>query len=147
MTRKILAGVTIIVAVVLLGADAPKDDVKDVEKALAALNEAYSKRDADAIHRLTITEHVSVTTYYGGPATRAEQLASLVDLKISDYTAAKTKVTLLNKETALVTYELTTKGTFKGKALPAKCFASAVWVKRDGAWLEAYYQETPLEDK
>jgi hypothetical protein len=39
------------------------------------------------------------------------------------------------------------KGTFKGRDIPRNSFASAVWVKTDGRWLEAFYQETPLEVK
>ncbi|HKB39930.1 MAG TPA: DUF4440 domain-containing protein, partial [Gemmataceae bacterium] len=69
------------------------------------------------------------------------------DLKLTEYAAAKTRVTLLDREAALVTYELTLKGTFKGKEVPRKSFASAVWVKRDGRWLETFYQETPLDGK
>ena len=41
----------------------------------------------------------------------------------------------------------TMKGTFKGRDVPRSSIASAVWVKTDGRWLEAYYQETPLEVK
>ena len=43
-----------------------------------------------------------------------------------------------------MTYWLSLKSTFKGKAVPATNFASAVWVRRGGCSLEAFYQETPL---
>src|SRR5437762_2390238 len=78
--------------------------VKDVEKALAALNEAFKNRDVAAVARLMTDNHQAITAYYGGVQTKAEQLKSLPDLKMSEYTPGPIKVTLLGKDTALVTY-------------------------------------------
>ena len=143
MKAKLLA----VVAVGLsLGAGGPGDETaaKGVEKALRLLNEAFARRDAEAIKRLTTADHVAVTGSYGGPQTREQQLKSLNDLKLTEYRAGKLKVTVLSKDVALVTYPLSLKGTFKGVPVPARNFASAVWVLRDGRWREAFYQETPL---
>jgi ketosteroid isomerase-like protein len=116
----------------------------EVEKALAELNEAFAKQDRDAIRRLMTDDHVAVTGYYAGPQTRDEQLKSLGDLKLTEYKVGKLKVAPLGKEAVLVTYPLSLKGTFRGKAVPARNFASAVWVRQGGRWLERFYQETPL---
>jgi uncharacterized protein (TIGR02246 family) len=124
----------------MLGADAPTE----VEKAISALNEAFQKQDAAAVKRLMADDHVAVTAYYGGPRTGAEQLAALADLKLAEYSTGKRKTAPLGKDAVLITYELTQKGTFKGKEVPRRNFVSAVWVKRDGRWLEVFYQETPL---
>jgi ketosteroid isomerase-like protein/outer membrane protein assembly factor BamB len=129
-------------AALSLGAGDPA--VREVEKALANLNEAFAKQDAAAIKRLTTADHVAVTGYYGGPQTRAEQLKSLKHHKLTEYAPGKVTVKLLGKDTALVTYPLTLKGTFRGKAVPVRNFASAVWIRREGQWREAFYQETPL---
>lgn len=51
---------------------------------------------------------------------------------------------MLTADTALVTYPLSQKGKFKQRRLAPKNYASAVWVKRDGKWQEAAYQEAPL---
>jgi len=132
----------------LLGADAPADPaVKDVEKALRALNDAFGKRDATAVAKLVAPNHTAITSYYNGVQDKAEQLRTLPDLKMSEYGMGTPRITLLNKETALVTYPLTLKGTYKGKPLPAKNYASAIWVLQGGQWLEAFYQETPLDGK
>jgi ketosteroid isomerase-like protein len=125
-----------------LGAGDPA--VREVEKAVGMLNAAFAKQDAAAIKRLMTADHVAVTGYYGGPQTRAEQLKSLKDLKLTEYAPGKLNVKLLGKDTALVTYPLTLQGTFQGKAVPARNFASAVWIRRGGQWREAFYQETPL---
>ena len=63
---------------------------------------------------------------------------------ITGYKLSQVRAVAVAADTALVTYPLTMKGTWKGKAVPAKSFASAVWVRRGGKWLEAFYQETPL---
>jgi ketosteroid isomerase-like protein len=135
-----------ILTAALLGADAPKENpaIKEVEKAINELNTAFEKRDADAIKRLTTPDHVAVTPYYGGPATRDEQIKTLPELKLKEYTSGDIKVTMLTADVALITYQLAMKGTFKGKDLAAKSHASAVWVKKGGQWREAYYQETTL---
>ena len=53
----------------------------------------------------------------------------------------------LAPDVALVTYTSKMKGTFQGRKLPGLTYASALWVQRDGKWLEAFYQETPVAKK
>jgi hypothetical protein len=72
-------------------------------------------------------------------------LKTLGDFKMAEYKPGKLKFQQLSKDVVLVTYPLAQKGTYKGKTLPAKSHASSVWVKRDGRWLEATYQETAVE--
>jgi ketosteroid isomerase-like protein len=132
----------------LLGADAPADDaVKEVEKVQAALNEAFKTRNLDVIKSMLTEDHVAVTPYYPVPMERAEQLKNLADFKAGEYTAGKTRVTLLSKDVAQITYPMSLKATFKGKEFSYKGFVSALWVRRDGKWVETFYQETPLESK
>ena len=132
----------------LIGAGAGKEDgmVREIQHAMQSLNDAFARGDAAAIGRLTSDEHVAITPYYGGLLSKADQLKNLGDLKVPDYKAGEIKVTLLTKDAALVTYPLTQKGTYKGKAVAAKNYVSAVWINRDGKWLEASYQETPLSE-
>ena len=47
---------------------------------------------------------------------------------------------------ALVTYRATIRGTYKGKEVPSPVQAGEVWVKRDGKWIQASYQETPIDN-
>jgi ketosteroid isomerase-like protein len=134
-------------AVALVTAAAParaEDATKDIEKAITALNDAFKVGDAALIKALETDDHLSVTIW-GGTQTREESLKTLPDLKLSAYTPAKMKITVMGPDAALVTYQLELKGTYKGKDVPAKNFASAVWVRKSGKWMEHYYQETPLE--
>ena len=137
-------------AVLAIGAAAAKDDegtVKEIRQAMRTLNDGFARGQPDVIRRLTTDDHVAITPYYGGPKSIADQLKNLADLKVPDYVAGEIGVTLLTKETALVTYPLSQKGTYKGKPVASKNYVAAVWVNRDGKWLEASYQETPLAEK
>src|SRR5262245_1965398 len=116
MNVKLLAAVT---AVLLLVPAARAQDIvaQEVEKALAALNEAFAKGDAKAVATLMTDDHVAVTPSYGGPQTREEQLKSLADLKLEEYRPKAMKVRVLSRDAAVVRYELAMKGTYKGKAV------------------------------
>lgn len=120
------------------------DATKDVEKAITALNDAFKNGDPAPIKALMTEDHLTVTSW-GGVQTREEALKTLPELKLKEYTPGKMKITVLGPDAALVTYSLAMKGTFKGKEMPAKSSVSAVWVRKSGKWIEAYYQETPLE--
>src|SRR5262245_53772244 len=118
MKRKLL-GLVIALATglpVAAGTPGQKQATKEIKEALSSLNAAFAKGDAAAVKRLLTADHVAVTTYYGGPQTRDEQLASLKDLKLTAFEAGELKVTLLGKDVALVTYPLKLRGTYKGQA-------------------------------
>lgn len=130
----------------LIGAGADRDatTIGEIKQAIGTLNEAFVKKDAAAIKSLMTEDHVAITSYYGGAATNEVQTKSLSEHKISQYMAGKTTVKLLTPDVAFVTYTLDQKGTYQGVPLPPKNYVLAVWVNRDGKWLEASYQETAL---
>ena len=78
---------------------------------------------------------------------RADLLKVLGELKISEYKMDGLKVKTLTKDVALTSYRATIKGTYKGKAVPSPVRVVEVWIKRDGKWLQASYQETPVDRK
>ena len=55
------------------------------------------------------------------------------------------KVSILSPEVALRTFTADLKGTFQGKTLPSQVFATELMVKRDGKWVEHFYQVTTLK--
>lgn len=139
----------VLAACCLLGAEAPADKaaIGEVEKAVAELNKAFESGNAALIKQLTTSDHVAITPYYRGPRTIAEQIQTLADLKLDEYKTGKFKVKLLAKDVAMVSYQLTMKGTYKGKAVASSSFASSVWVRKSDRWVEAFYQETSVDDK
>jgi ketosteroid isomerase-like protein len=130
----------------LPGADVPADAtaVREAEQSLRTLNAAVARCDAAAMRRLFADHHVSITPYYG-MMNREIQLKNVAGWKITEYMESDWKVTLLGKDTACVTYQFTVKGMYKGEKLPAKSRVVSIWVRRNGSWLEASYQETPVE--
>ena len=117
---------------------------KELQEALVRLNQAFKDRDAVAIKRLMTRDHLAITPYYGEPQVLAEEIESLPDLKLTEYTEGKFDVRFLSEDVVLIVYPLQLKGDFRGKQVFANNYASSVWVKRGGAWAEAFYQETPV---
>lgn len=143
MPWKLLTGV---VLVVVLAGSARPDAGEEVVKALDALNAAFAKGDAEAAAGLMTDDHVAVTAYYGGPIGRADQLKALGEHELTTYKPGRKTVRQVGADTYLVTYELAMAGKYKGKALPGRSYATAIWTRRGGKWQEAYYQETPLSE-
>lgn len=120
------------------------DPVKEVESALDALNAAFTAQDATKIRALMAPDHLAVTTY-GGQQTVEEQLQNLAELKYDEYSAGPMSARVVSEACVIINYALSTKGTYRGKALPSHCLVTAVWVKNDGNWQEMNYQETAFD--
>lgn len=135
-----------VAAGLLLAADAADDTRAKVLQSLRTLNNAYVKKDLDAMKKLMADDHLAILGS-GQRQTKEEHLKSLADLKLTEYTMDDIKTTMPAKDMVIVTYKSTVKGAFKGVELPAKIMASSVWANRNGTWLEVLYQETPLPAK
>jgi ketosteroid isomerase-like protein len=109
-----------------------------------ALDEAFAKRDVEAIKSLMTPDHVSVTPYYDGPQSVADQIASLSELDYGQTIVGKPSIVLLSPDVALRTFIADLKGSFKGKPLPTRAFVNETLVKRDGKWIERFFQITTL---
>jgi hypothetical protein len=52
---------------------------------------------------------------------------------------------LLAPDVALRTFIAGLKGSFKGAKMPARAFVNETLVKRDGKWIERFFQVTALK--
>lgn len=77
--------------------------------------------------------------------TVSDQIASLPDLKYGQTVIGDVTVELLDSDAALRTFAAKLEGTLKGVLIPRRVFVSEIWVKRDGAWAEKFYQVTTLK--
>jgi Domain of unknown function (DUF4440) len=134
---------TIAVASKPLAGDA--ETIEAINASSNALDKAFEQNDKAAIKALMTPDHISVTPYYDGPQTTDDQIASLPELKWDQRIVSNVKVSLLGDDAALRTFTADLKGSFKGKPLPAKVFATEILVKRDGKWIERFYQVTTLK--
>lgn len=121
------------------------ETIEGINKAAAALDQAFERQDKDAVKRLMTPDHVAVTPYYDGPQTVADQLGSLAELKYEQKFVGKPAITVLGADAAMRTFKAELKGSFEGKPIASKVFVSEVWVKADGAWVEKFYQVTALK--
>jgi hypothetical protein len=62
---------------------------------------------------------------------------------VSTYSLDNTKVTMLSKDSALLTYKYTHDVTCGGTPEASPLWASTIYVKRGGKWLIAFHQEIP----
>jgi ketosteroid isomerase-like protein len=121
------------------------ETIEAINASSNALDKAFEQNDKAAIKALMTPDHISVTPYYDGPQTTDDQIASLPELKWEQKIVGGVQVSLLGDDAALRTFTADLKGSFKGKPLPTKVFATEVLVKHDGKWIERFYQVTTLK--
>ena len=120
-------------------------DLAAIEARREALGKAYADQDGPAVRALLTADQRSVVFAYDGPLSVDEQLATLKDLDVEVYDAIPPAIDLLGPDAALVTYEQSYRGTYKGNPLPGRVYVGEVWVRSGGGWLQKFYQETVIE--
>lgn len=80
-----------------------------------------------------------------GVGGKAQYVRAIIDndCTINSYALDKTKVTMLGRDAALLTYKYTYDIACGGKPEVGLLWSSTVYVKRDGRWLIAFHQEIP----
>lgn len=63
--------------------------------------------------------------------------------EIGSFNLSDWKLTKINASTAILNYKATQSGTCAGNPIPGSVWASSIWVRRKGAWVAAFHQETP----
>lgn len=66
------------------------------------------------------------------------------ECEIKGYSLDNFAFLMLDKNSALITFTAMQDGVCSGKTIPANVRASAIYAKRGGKWLLAYYTDTPL---
>jgi hypothetical protein len=138
--------VLIVTGLILPAAYGQDDPAPLVEKSLRSLKTAFNQGDAETIKRLMTKDH-ELTLSYARFTNTADLLPALGDFKIIDYKIDGLQVKVLAPNAALATFRATTNGTYKGRVVPSPARVVEVWIKRDGQWLQASYQESPMDTK
>ncbi len=106
-----------------------------------ALWDTLKAKDLVAFETFLSTDYLEVLP--DGVNDRAATMTEIKDLEISDVTFSDWKMIPLGNDAALLTYNATIKGKFKGEAFPEGPYRnSSGWVNRNGKWQAFYYQET-----
>jgi ketosteroid isomerase-like protein len=119
--------------------------VEAINKAAAALDQAFERQDAEAIKKMMTPDHIAVTPFYHGPQTVADQLASLPELKYEQKIDGKPAVAVLGPDAATRRFTAEFNGSFEGNSIQGKVYVNEIWVKGDAAWREKFYQVTALK--
>ena len=103
--------------------------------------EAIKTKDYDGFANMLASNYLEV----GGDGVfdKAGIIKNVKELTLSDATFSDWKMLPIDKDTVLLTYQVTLKGTVKNQEIPPGPYrAGAVWQNRDGKWAAVYYQET-----
>lgn len=139
-----LFGLVLLFGATFHAAASDAESIDAVNKVSAAIDQAFEQKDATAIKALMTQDHVAVTPYYDKPMSVAEQTSTLPGFEYKQITLSGPTVTLLSPDVALRTMTAKLEGQFKGKPLPQRVFITAILIKKNGAWLERFYQATEL---
>ncbi|HEX8141135.1 MAG TPA: nuclear transport factor 2 family protein [Pyrinomonadaceae bacterium] len=105
--------------------------------------ELIKKKDIQGFSGYLAEDQLYVTG--NGVHTKAETGKGIAESGPSELSLDEWKVMMINKETALVTYRVTAKGTVNGQAMTRVTRESTVWAKRGGKWLAVFHQDTQVE--
>jgi len=63
---------------------------------------------------------------------------------VKSYSLGDIKVDWIDKDAVLLTYKADSDATCGGQKTPPSVYAASLWVKKNGKWLGAFHQETPV---
>lgn len=132
---------------VLIAAPATAGDLADELVAIdQALWAGWDSGDAGPFKEHLTDDHVQAVAGAGVVSGKDKIIAGLdADAcEVRSFDFQEVSVRRLADEVAILNYVATQDASCGGEALPPKVFATSVFVHRDGKWLSAAYQETPL---
>jgi hypothetical protein len=109
-----------------------------------AIWEALEKKNYNGFADMLASDYLEVGD--DGIFDKTTFVNSVKDLNTTDATFADWKMLPIDKDTVLLLYNVTIKGTFKEQEIPPGPYrASSGWVNRNGKWLAIYYQQTAVK--
>jgi uncharacterized protein (TIGR02246 family) len=108
---------------------------------------AWGKADGAALAKYITEDHIQTVAGVGAVAGRDAVISAVNALKceLESFDLKDAKVRQVAPTVAILTYTATQDTTCEGTKLPSKLRSTAVYVQKDGKWLSANYQETPVE--
>ena len=121
------------------GQDALKDSLVKLEKQSW---QAWQHRDGGFFQTFLSDDHVEVG--FGGITRKAAVVAGVASpaCVVHSFAIDSFELTQLNPTTALLTYHAAQQTVCNGRAVPSPVWASSLYVRRGGRWLNAMYQQS-----
>jgi uncharacterized protein (TIGR02246 family) len=120
-----------------------KDDLLAIEKSSWT---AWSNKNGQFFKDVLTADAVQAVAGAGVTSGRDKIVADVSShtCVVKSFSFADPKLNKLGDDAAVISYIATQDATCDGKALPAKVYSSAIYVRKDGKWRCTHYQETPL---
>lgn len=138
-------------AVALLTAPALGEDMPDPSALKTELIQletqswvAWKNHDGKFFEHFLSDDHVEIQP--GGRAGKADVVAGVVSpiCTVVQYAVSDFALTVFSPTTALLTYKADQNTTCGGTKVPTPVWASSLFVKRDGHWVNALYSHTAI---
>ena len=142
--RIVLAAVILTLAAPAAATDALESDLVSLERASWVAWKAHDAKffadflsdDHLEIHGYGITGKADVVKGVGGTA-----------CTVDSYALAEFRFRRISQNAALLVYRAEQKTTCNGAPVPSPVWATSIYAKRDGRWVNVLYQQTPLPAK
>jgi hypothetical protein len=105
--------------------------------------EAWKNSDGKFFENFLSDDHVEVG--FSGVSSKAvvvKGVASRV-CQVKSYSLDRFELKMLTADTALLTYHEAQDTECGGHPVPSPCWVSSLYMRRDGKWLNVFYQQTP----
>ena len=119
-------------------------DLLAVEKSLWT---AWGKKDGEPFKKALTADVVQIvagTTPIVGREALVKVITTL-PCELKSFAFQDARLRKLSAEVVALSYVATQDASCEGKKLPAKIQSTSIYVKQKGKWLQAHYQETPLD--
>ncbi len=104
---------------------------------------AWQTHDGKFFDRFLANDHLDVGP--GGAINKASVVAGVAGplCKVESYSLSDFQIVHIAEDTALLVYRAKQQTLCGGVPVPSPAWATSVYVKRDGRWLNILYQQTP----
>ncbi|MGB8507698.1 MAG: nuclear transport factor 2 family protein [Pyrinomonadaceae bacterium] len=103
--------------------------------------DAIKGKDFDGLGQLLADDMVYVSS--DGIYDKAATIHGLKDIDVTEVSLTNFKTVNIDKDAAVVIYDVAMKGTMGGKPVPPGALhASSAWLNRGGKWLAVFHQDT-----
>jgi uncharacterized protein (TIGR02246 family) len=109
------------------------------------LGAAWGARDGETFGALVTEDMVEIAIADGRLLGREAVIEMVVSghCDVKSFEIDDVEVRRLTDDVALIAYVVTQNTVCRGEPLPERIHAMSIYVRRDGAWRAATYQETP----
>ncbi|WP_108682700.1 SgcJ/EcaC family oxidoreductase [Methyloceanibacter sp. wino2] len=144
MIKSLAALFTCVFLIVPAFADDRLADVEAIDNAVGQLDEAFATNDPDALKALMTEDHIAVLPFHKGPETVEQMIAGLPKTDIKQTDLSEPTVVFLGPDSAMRTLTAKFEGTYEDKPVDSTVFITSIMTKKDGKWLESFYQVTTI---